>query len=141
MTSSPVPQKISVDSPSDTLNWATLFPVLGLTGPTQALAAHCSLVAVQNDCVALRLGTSHAPLLNKKHEERIAHALTHYFGKPMKVVIDTGKPTEETPAERQKREQKEKLTTAHQRLQHDDHVQAIIGAFNATIVPESITTT
>lgn len=123
----------------ETNNWAELLAQLNLRGATLALASHCSPTKFTDNEIILLLDASHEPLLNKTLEQRIMQALQEYLKRPIKLTITVGKATDkETPAIIEKRKQAEQQASAQKTIQDDENVKAIISAFNAKIIPESI---
>jgi DNA polymerase-3 subunit gamma/tau len=133
--SQPEKPKPPLTRPED---WPTLLTQLNLSGASRALAAHCSLTKLAEDHATLLLDPNHSLLLHEQHKQRIAAAFSEYFQRPIKINIEVGKLTSETPAAQAERQQTEKQQAAAQSINDDKQVQAIIKTFNATIVSESI---
>ncbi|MFU8797458.1 MAG: DNA polymerase III subunit gamma/tau C-terminal domain-containing protein, partial [Gammaproteobacteria bacterium] len=112
----------------ENLSWPEILPHLQLNGLSHTLATHCSLVRLEPNCIQLALSPAHTALFNPKSAERIEHALTHYFKRPIKLQVDTTAAPLNTP-------QQEALKT----LESDASLQVLLKTFDATIQPETIT--
>ncbi len=124
--------------PTNTVNkhtaqWQTIVKQLGLTGITQALASHCCVNEISDNSINLTLDSQQTALLNGKQKQRLNDALDNYFGKPMTLRIDTGKPGNETPARHDLRRQQENHAHAVKSLNADANISNIIDTFDATI--------
>ena len=119
-------------------NWPAIIGALGLSGVTQTLAANCQLDSTKDDRCMLRLGEHHASMWNKSHEARISDALSTLFGRPIRVAIEVGETSVETPAQLQTRERKESLAAAVMNIEGDANVQQLIKGFNGRLDPNSI---
>lgn len=119
-------------------NWSTLLPQLGLSGLGFTLASHCKLISIENGQVLLNLTNKHEALLNKKLTERIEQAFTAYFKKPIKLTIQITNDEIDTPAKQREEQLAKRQAHATDAITQDDHVQKVIGMFNATIDMNSI---
>ena len=64
--------------------------------------------------------------------------LQKFFGQPLKLVIELGELTGETPAQRVQAEQRERHERAVAALEQDPFVRDLIETFDATINESSI---
>ena len=122
-------------------NWAQVLDLLDIGGLTKSLAAHCCLQSLSAGHCALVLGEEHASLNNGGHEERLAQALSAFYGKAFKVSIALGEPGEETPAQQSARQQQERQAKAKEAISQDTNVQRLIDGFNGKLDPDSIAPT
>lgn len=129
-------------APAPVLNaqtdWNTLLNQLNLSGVTKAFAAHCSLVEVNETTVRLLIDPSHIALLNDKQRDRLAQALSDYYKKPLKVIINAGKSSVPSPAAQQQQQQSAKQIQATAAIAEDKNIQTLLTTFSATILPDSI---
>ncbi len=72
-------------------DWATIVPALGLQGPASQLAAHCLLAGRIRDVVRLRLDPAGESFNRPKIVERLAQALSQYFGQAIRLEISVGR--------------------------------------------------
>lgn len=68
-------------------NWNALLTDLKLTGPTLALAQHCTIRELTNDLLHLTIESKYAVLLNTKHQQRIQDAFVEHKNHAIKVTI------------------------------------------------------
>ena len=120
------------------MGWANIVEALKLEGMARQLATHCALKEQQEDYVHLILAPTHLSLRNKKIEERLQQALSHYYGKPIRLTIDVGMPHAETPAVIQEQREVDRRQTAVREITDDVNIKAMQEAFGARVVPESI---
>jgi DNA polymerase-3 subunit gamma/tau len=126
-----------VASPGD---WATIVSALGLQGPASQLAAHCLLAGRSRDVVRLRLDPAGESFHRPQIVERLAQALSQYFGQAIRLEISVGAipDDEQTPARRQALDSDERLKAAEQAIDDDPAVRAMRDVFGATVQPGSV---
>ena len=107
---------------------------LNVTGPTQALLRHCTIAKITEQVVELLLEPNQAPMLHKKHTERITQAFTEYLQRPVTVNITLGTSDIDTLANITKREDAKKQAQALQSVEKDSKIQELIGKFAAKII-------
>jgi DNA polymerase-3 subunit gamma/tau len=119
-------------------DWHARVARLKLGGMALQLANHCTLVTEEADVVTLRLdpasGQLHTPLTEKALEQ----ALGEDACRAVRLIIETGTVSNETPAARAAREAEERQHNAEQSIAGDPHVQALREAFGAEVEPGSI---
>ena len=118
--------------------WVEIVAALKLTGMARELAGHCEFKGRTDDTVHLLLDTAQANLRSKIVEERLQQSLQEYYAAPVKLVISTGVPGQETPARKQSRQQSERQQAAQQVIMNDVNIKALQETFNASINPEAI---
>ncbi len=128
---------LAPESPGD---WATIVPALGLQGPASQLAAHCLLAGRIRDVVRLRLDPAGESFNRPKIVERLAQALSQYFGQAIRLEISVGEISDDevTPARRQAQDSDERLKAAEQAIDDDPAVRAMRDVFGATVQPGSV---
>ncbi|MBT6664747.1 MAG: hypothetical protein HOB01_05275, partial [Gammaproteobacteria bacterium] len=119
-------------------NWAEILEALSLSGVAASLAANCELYSANDHQCVLKLSENHASLWNKTYESRIAEALGRLYGQEIKVSIEVGAPSVETPAQGAEREKQQSLAQAVADIQGDQYVQQLIESFNGKLDPKSI---
>lgn len=128
-------------SSKDEAGWQHILPQLKISGPTKALATHCSLEKFTDDGqIQLLLNIKHAPLLHAKHEERLNFALSNFFNKPITTKITIVADNLETPSAINAKKNQEKQQKAIETMNNDPNVQSMIKNFGATLIPDSVTT-
>jgi DNA polymerase III subunit gamma/tau len=119
-------------------NWLEILNNLKVSGTTQALVRHCSIGAISDNQIELLLEPSQAPMLNKKHEERLSQALSESLQKQVKILINIGKKKMETLASKAEHVSKTKQAAAENVINQDPQVKTLLEVFDATIVPDSV---
>jgi DNA polymerase-3 subunit gamma/tau len=133
------PQQVQVLAPEFTpLNWVEILEALSLSGVAASLAANCQLHSADDQQCTLKLSENHASLWNKTYEFRIAEALGQLYGHEIKVSIEVGAPSVETPAQLTEREKQQSFKQAVADIQGDRYVQQLIENFNGKLDPDSI---
>lgn len=119
-------------------SWTDLLSKLNINGIALAIASHCVCTQKTNDEIHLLLDKNHATMLDKSVEQRIADALTTHFNTPIRLRIMVGHPTDETAIQTNKRRADEAQSQAITSLQQDTHLNELLDAFDARILPNSI---
>jgi DNA polymerase-3 subunit gamma/tau len=107
---------------------------LEVTGPTKALLQHCVVNKINNNVIELFLEPTQAPLLNKKHEERINDAFNKFYHTSVTVSIKLGSTNMSTPANIKKQENTKKQTSIQKTIEQDHKIKELINKFDAKIV-------
>jgi DNA polymerase-3 subunit gamma/tau len=130
------PNPVSV-SPGD---WAAIVPALGLQGPASQLAAHCLLVGRTRDIVRLRLDPAGESFHRPQIVDRVAQALSQYFGQSVRLEIGVGEIADDeiTPARQRSLAADERLKAAEKAIDGDPAVRAMRDVFGATVQPGSV---
>lgn len=124
---------------SDTTQWSELLKLIKLTGPTLALAQCCELKSIDQNHVELLLDPKQSFLLNSKHNQRIAEALSLYLNRPVSVnIIPASSTLDSTPAAINRARDKQRQEAAEEAINNNPQVKEIIQAFDATLVKDSI---
>jgi DNA polymerase-3 subunit gamma/tau len=71
-------------------------------------------------------------------QDKIAQALTKYFGETVRVEIDLTETQIETPAQAEQRNSVEALDTARREFDQDPGVRAFKERFGATVLPDTV---
>jgi DNA polymerase III subunit gamma/tau len=119
-------------------DWAAIVPQLSLQGPSSQLAAHCMFTGKQGNRVQLALDAEGETFRRPALEERLAQALSAYYGEPIKLEIASAKDTVHTPARMQKAAADDRLQAARASIDSDPNIRAMRDIFGATVQPDSI---
>ena len=119
-------------------DWIDVFQQLALDGITRSIAANCLVGDVAGNQITLILDESQTSVFNEEQQRRINNALDGYFRQSVKVDIQPGKITGETPAAWRERKDKERLQAAIRTFENDETVKAIVDRFSGAIQPDSI---
>jgi DNA polymerase-3 subunit gamma/tau len=147
-TASPVQRPTSAAAPAPAAppthasapasDWLSIVAQLGLTGPSNQLAAHCVLTAKQGNKVQLTLDAEGETFRRRTLEERLAQALSTYFGEPIQLEITAAADVTNTPARLQKAAADDRMQAARTSIDNDPNIRAMRDIFGATVQPDSI---
>ncbi|USE34224.1 DNA polymerase III subunit gamma/tau [Endozoicomonas sp. SCSIO W0465] len=122
----------------DAVSWVRVFRGLPLGGVTGTIGSHCEFVVSEQDAIRLRLDEERSTLYNDTHRQRMEKALCDYFEQSVKLLIDTGRIVNETPAAWRERKIAERLQEARESIYSDTRIKALVETFSATVLDESI---
>lgn len=119
-------------------DWTDIYRGLGVTGILQSTVANCQLIGRQGNFFQFVLDENNSTLFDISHEKRLADLLTDYFAEPIRVSIQLGKVTAETPAMMVIRLREERQLQAVDAIKNDPIVQQLIAQFGATLREDTI---
>ncbi len=119
-------------------DWGGICASLKLGGLVRELTTHMALLERNGHVLRLMLEETHAQLLNKEREAELVTALSDYFGEPIKIKVEVGRPGIETPAQARVREKDERMQQAVEAIETDPNVQQLKEQFGARVNPASI---
>ena len=125
-------------SATDSGPWATIVSALELSGAARQLASHCVFVGRQGAVVRLALDARNQPVRTPAQEEKLAQALSRYYGEPVRLEFQVGGALAETPAQAQRRVSEQELAAARRAFEADPGVQGLRERFGATVLPDSV---
>jgi DNA polymerase-3 subunit gamma/tau len=102
------------------------------------LAGNCVLVGRQGAVVRLALDTRNKHMRTSATEEKLAQALSRYFGQPTRLEIEFASSDVETPAQAEQRASQEDLDAARRAFESDPGVQGLRERFGATVLPDTV---
>ena len=126
---------VPLEAPGD---WAAIVNQLDLQGAARQLATHCALLGRQGAVVRLALDSRNKLMRTPSQEERLAQALSKYFGQSVRLEFVTAPVGAETPAEAGQRASAQDLDAARRALESDPAVQLLRDRFGATLLPDTI---
>jgi DNA polymerase III subunit gamma/tau len=121
-----------------TQDWAAIIAAIELQGAARQLAAHCVLVGRQGAVVRLALDPRSKFMRTAAVEEKLAQALSKYYGEPVRLEFTAVLPQAETPAQADQRVSQEEVESARRAFESDPGVQGFRDRFGATMLPETI---
>ena len=71
-------------------------------------------------------------------EEKLAQALSRYFGEPVRLEFETAGGPSETPAQAHQRSSQEEIESARRAFESDPGVQGLRERFGATLLPDTV---
>jgi DNA polymerase III subunit gamma/tau len=122
------------------IDWHALQEQIGLGGFNLQLAQHSELLGVSDNCFSLRLANDQRHLLqiNRSGAEKLQEALSAHFGRPIRVSIEIGEISTETPAQRNQADKAERHAVAVTALRQDPFVRELFERFDATLEEASV---
>jgi DNA polymerase-3 subunit gamma/tau len=124
--------------PAEGADWASVLAALDLQGAPRQLAANCVLVGREGATVRLALDPRSAPWRTRAQEDKLAQALSRYYGSNVRVEIDVRESEQDTPARQIERAQAERRAQARDQLEADPTVEALKQRFGATVLADSV---
>ena len=109
--------------------WADLCARLALNGITGQLAANCVVRGHTESTVDLVLSPEREQLLTSGTRAKLESALGDYFGRPIRLRVDVARRSEESPAERDAREDSERVERASRELREVPDYQDLLTRF------------
>jgi DNA polymerase-3 subunit gamma/tau len=125
-------------APGEAQDWAAIIGATELQGAARQLAAHCLLVRREGAVVRLALDPRSKFMRTAAVEEKLAQALTKYYGEPVRLEFTAVLPQAETPAQADQRMSQEETESARRAFEADPGVQGFRDRFGATMLPETI---
>ncbi len=119
-------------------DWTEIYLGLGVTGILQSTVANCQMVKRQGNEFFFVLDEANSTLYDVSHEKRLADLMGDYFVEPVRVHIQLGQVTAETPSMMAIRLREERLQDAIHAIKNDPIVQQLIAQFGATLREETI---
>ena len=119
-------------------DWNALVTQLGLGGAVRLLASNCVYHERSGGTIHLGLDPRSESMLTKKRKEELAEKLSAHFGEKLKVEIQLGAETGETPVQEESRLADERMEAARQSLEADPNVQALKNMFGAELKADTI---
>jgi DNA polymerase-3 subunit gamma/tau len=118
-------------------DWHRLAGQLDISGSVRLLAANCAFVERTGNGVQLQLDERSETLLTEARRRTLEQALARYFGEPLKVSIRVGG-AGETPVQRERRLEAERLEAAKKGLEEDPNVRILQDMFGAELQPDTV---
>ncbi len=118
--------------------WTEIYLGLGVTGILQSTVSNCQLIGRQGNAFQFVLDENNSTLFDVSHEKRLADLLTDYFAEPIRVSIQLGTVTAETPALMAIRLRAERQLQAEDAIKNDPIVLQLIAQFGATLREDTI---
>jgi DNA polymerase-3 subunit gamma/tau len=119
-------------------SWASILTQLDLQGSARQLASHCALVGRQGAVVRLALDPRVKFVRTPSQEEKLAQALSRYYGETVRLEFTTATLDTETPAQAEQRASQQELESARQAFETDPGVQGLRERFGATLLPDTV---
>jgi DNA polymerase-3 subunit gamma/tau len=118
--------------------WAQIVSQLELSGAARQLASHCVFVGRQGAVVRLGVDPRNQLVRTPAQEDKLAQALSRYFGAPVRLEFQPVAAGVETPAQAQRRASEAELAAARRSFETEPGVQGLRERFGATVLPETV---
>jgi DNA polymerase-3 subunit gamma/tau len=119
-------------------DWPAIVADLRLGGMARMLADQCELKSFDGNVMQLGLAEAHKHLLDKLYQEKLEAALKNKFGAGLKVSIEVGASSGQSPVEVRARAKAEKQAEAVAAIETDPFIRDLVEQFDARIDPASI---
>jgi len=116
--------------------WSYLVEQMPLAGLLKQLVLHASF-SKNNGQVTLEIDNSQAHLLNESAKKQLLDALHHTLGEQVEIEIVLGNPAQ-TPYSLQQEIVAMREAYAHEVLESDEKIQALLSMFDASIVTDTV---
>jgi DNA polymerase-3 subunit gamma/tau len=128
---------IAAASPATT-DWLAMVAQMNLQGMVKELAAHTTLAGKQGNKVQLVLDADGEHFRRPQLEEKLAQALSAYFGEPVRLELSVADRALDTLARQQKAAADDRVQQAKAAIESDPNVRAMRDMFGATVQPDSV---
>lgn len=123
---------------SAALEWSAIVAALELQGLPRQLASNCALLGRDGAIVRLALDPRSASLRTRVLEDKLAQALSRYFGGTVRLQIELRDDAHETPARSAERIEAQRRVQAQMAFEADPIVGTFKERFGASVLPESV---
>jgi DNA polymerase-3 subunit gamma/tau len=132
------PQKPAAAAPPKSNDWSTIVAQMNLQGMVKELAAHTTLAGKQGNKVQLVLDADGEHFRRPQLEEKLAQALSAYYGEPVRLELSVADRALDTLARQQKAAADDRVQQAKAAIDNDPNVRAMRDMFGATVQPDSV---
>jgi DNA polymerase III subunit gamma/tau len=119
-------------------DWPAMVAQMNLQGMVKELAAHTTLSGKQGNKVQLVLDADGEHFRRPQLEEKLAQALSAYFGEPVRLELSVADRALDTLARQQKAAADDRVLQAKAAIENDPNVRAMRDMFGATVQPDSV---
>jgi DNA polymerase-3 subunit gamma/tau len=130
--------KPAAAAPAPASDWSTMVAQMNLQGMVKELAAHTTFVGRQGNKVQLVLDADGEHFRRPQLEEKLAQALSVYFGEPVRLELSVADRALDTLARQQKAAADDRVQQARAAIENDPNVRAMRDMFGATVTPDSV---
>jgi DNA polymerase-3 subunit gamma/tau len=125
-------------APTTAKEWSAMVAQMNLQGMVKELAAHSTFVGRQGNKVQLVLDADGEHFRRPQLEEKLAQALSAYFGEPVRLELSVADRALDTLARQQKAAADDRVQQARAAIENDPNVRAMRDMFGATVTPDSV---
>eukprot|EP01093_Parvamoeba_rugata_P000996 TRINITY_DN1119_c0_g1_i2.p1 TRINITY_DN1119_c0_g1~~TRINITY_DN1119_c0_g1_i2.p1 ORF type:complete len:972 (-),score=235.05 TRINITY_DN1119_c0_g1_i2:18846-21761(-) len=117
-------------------SWSNLVEQMPIAGLLKQLVLHASFIKNDQN-VTLEIDNSQAHLLNDSAKQQLLDVLHHTLGEDINITLSLGKPSN-TPFALQQDIQAMRHAHAHTVVNTDETIQALLSAFDASVITDSV---
>ncbi len=118
--------------------WGEIVSRLELAGAARQLAQHCVFIGRSGAVVRLALDPRNQLVRTPAQEEKLAQALSGYYGETVRLEFQAVSGGAETPAQAQRRGSEQELAAARRAFEDEAGVQGLRERFGATVLPDTV---
>jgi DNA polymerase-3 subunit gamma/tau len=122
----------------DAQNWPAVVDAAQLTGMVRQFALNCVPASFANGTLVLRLDAAAADRRTKQIDDKLVQALSKYYGRDIRVTIDTAETGLPTPARQRALAEQDRSSAAAASFELDPAVRGLRERFGAEIDVSSI---
>jgi DNA polymerase-3 subunit gamma/tau len=137
-TSAPPPTLSAVPSSGREQDWPAIVAALDLSAGAKQLASNCALLGREGALVRLALDPRSAMMRTNNLEEKLAQALSRYYGSQVRLEFESGEVTPDTPARAAERNEAQLRTQAQVAFEADPVVESFKQRFGASVLSDSV---
>ena len=119
-------------------DWAAIVAALELQGAPRELARNCALLGREGAMLRLALDPRSASMRTRALEDKLAQALSRYFGDTVRLQFELRDDVQETPARSAERIEAQRRAQAQLAFEADPLVATFKERFGASVLPESV---
>jgi DNA polymerase III subunit gamma/tau len=119
-------------------DWTAIVAALELQGAPRELARNCALLGREGAMVRLALDPRSASMRTRALEDKLAQALSRYFGDTVRLQLELRDDAQETPARAAERLEAQRRAQAQMAFEADALVGTFKERFGASVLPDSV---
>ncbi|MGF1546069.1 MAG: DNA polymerase III subunit gamma/tau [Thiotrichales bacterium] len=119
-------------------DWEAVLEQCDMNRMVKLLASHCTLRHREPGLLQLQMSRKHEQLHSEATLQKLAQALSNYFGEATRVRVDFVDEMTESPAEKLRRVATERQLAAEDSIARDPIVESFKDTFGAVVVPGTI---
>lgn len=120
------------------LDWLVVFAGLNLSGMARNVASNCELIQYDAGQAVFCLDEANCKLFQEAHVRQIENALQESLGEPIKVSLQSGEVSSETPYLQAQREKRERQQAAIDSIMGDETINDLLQTFGGQVDQSSI---
>jgi DNA polymerase-3 subunit gamma/tau len=132
----PQPDERAANGPEQ--EWSALVAALDVSAGARQLAHNCALLGREGVTLRLALDPRSAMMRTSNLEEKLAQALSRYYGSPIRLEIELREVTPETPARAAERNEAQLRSQAQVAFEADPVVENFKQRFGASVLSDSV---